>query len=209
MPRTETKHIGLFGGSFDPIHFGHLKPIVEVASEMALTKVIYLPCYQQPLKQQAHSAAADREAMCRLAINSMNSPIKLELDRYEIDQGGKSFTIDTIEYFQNREPKANWYFFVGLDSLLSLNRWHRWQAIIKKVTLVVMMRPGSTLDLCKLEPEIVSAIGHQIILVENDPVNISSTELRQLIKQKQFNELSKFMPPPVIEYLRVHRLYID
>lgn len=135
------KRIGIFGGTFNPIHYGHLIAAQTVGVELKLDETIFVPCAHPPHKTERELAPArDRLAMIRLAI--CNNPFSSVSD-YEIQKGGKSYSIDTVRYFRTLYPKETKFFFiVGADAAECLPAWRSIEELIKMVTFVAVNRPG-------------------------------------------------------------------
>jgi nicotinate-nucleotide adenylyltransferase len=132
--------IGLFGGTFDPIHWGHLRSAEEVREAFRLDRIIFIPTSIQPLKSDAASAAAERLAMVRLA--TADNPA-FSVSDIEVKRPGKSFTIDTLRDFAARRPKASIYFIIGLDAFRDIGRWKDVKALFELAHFIVTSRPGS------------------------------------------------------------------
>lgn len=208
------KKRALFGGSFDPIHFGHLMPVIDAAETLGIEQVTYIPCFQQPLKDHANISAEHRLTMCQLAIqsdevtNALSSPLQLSVDDYEIAQQGKSYTVHTLRHFKTKLVDTDLVFFVGQDSLLNLNKWYKWRDILNMATLAVMTRPGYDVSKTNLPVEIQQMIGNEIILINNVETEVSSTEIRQLLSNPVPDErLTTLLPKAVWHYIHRHGLY--
>ena len=135
------KHVGIFGGTFNPVHYGHLIAAQTVGVELKLDETIFVPCAHPPHKTERELAPAkDRLAMIRLAIR--NNPFFAVSD-FEIKKGGKSYSIDTVKYFRGLYPKGTRFFFiVGTDAAECLNTWKNIGELIKMVKFVGVNRPG-------------------------------------------------------------------
>jgi len=131
--------IGLFGGTFDPIHWGHLRSAEEVREAFRLDKIIFIPTSIQPLKSGAATVAADRIAMARLA--TADNPAFAVSD-VEIKRSGKSFTIDTLRDFAGRHPKDSIYFIIGMDAFRDIGQWKDFKELFALAHFIVTSRPG-------------------------------------------------------------------
>ena len=172
--------IGLFGGSFDPIHRGHIDPIQEARRVLGLDEVLYLPTARPPHKPgRALAPAMARYAMVELALleeeGLFASPHELTLER-------PAYTIETLEHFRREMPAAELFLIIGGDSFADLHLWVRWREIPQAARLVVLARPGWDLDAPSLHPEIAE-LGKtdRVILLRQPPVDISSTRLREIL----------------------------
>ena len=187
------KRIGILGGTFNPIHLGHLA-IAEMAQEkVGLDKVIFVPAFIPPHKTVSHLAEAkDRLTMVRLAI--ADNPAFTVSD-YEINKGGRSFSIDTVTHFHKLyKKKAKLYFVIGGDSLATLPTWKNIDQLLKLVTFVVVNRPGYRKN--------HKAIRH--ISVESE-LNIASRDLRKRVIQGK--TIKYLVPDKVIRYIEHHGIY--
>ena len=197
--------VGLFGGSFDPIHRGHIEPVREARRALGLDRVIYLPTAKPPHKPGRTLAPAHaRYAMVELALLDEEglyaSPHELTLDR-------PAFTIETLEHFRGEMPDAELFLLIGGDSLADLHLWKRWREIAQAARLVVLARPGWELDAVPLDPEVADlARSGRVVLLRQPVVDVSSTRLREL--------LAAGLPPPagavpdlVVRYLQKYALY--
>lgn len=199
--------IGLFGGSFDPIHCGHLRPVKQAREALNLREVIYLPTARPPHKPQREFAPAHaRYTMVELALlgeeGLFASPFEMGLER-------TTYTVDTVEHFCCERPDAQWVLLVGGDTLAELESWREWQRIVAMVELAVLVRPGweSAALLAGLPAELRDALATgRLRLVPNDPLPISSTDLRRRLASGE--EISPdVLPPLVLDYVRKYELY--
>ncbi|HEY1370882.1 MAG TPA: nicotinate-nucleotide adenylyltransferase [Candidatus Binatia bacterium] len=133
--------IGLFGGTLDPIHFGHLRSAEEVREAFRLDRIVFIPTSIQPLKQSSASAGADRLKMARLATADNRA---FTVSDIEIRRPGKSFTIDTLRAFAARYPKAELFFIIGMDAFRDIGRWKDFKDLFALANFVVTSRPGSS-----------------------------------------------------------------
>ncbi len=187
------KRVGILGGTFNPLHIGHLA-IAEVAQEqMDLDKVIFVPSYLPPHKRIANLAPADeRLEMVRLAIKE--NP-KFDISNYEVEKGGKSYTIETVRYFQDKFPDAKLFFIVGGDSAADLHTWKNIDKILEIVTFIVVNRPG--------HDECVANIAHHSVVLPG--IDISSSYVRRRLTQGK--SIKYLVPDEVFRYIEQHKLY--
>jgi len=208
-----TRH-GFIGGSFNPIHDGHIKAALETAKALALDSVTFIPAYQSPLKD-AHSVSAEhRLAMVELAV--ADSPL-LRCDDREISRQGRSFTVDTVrELRQDFGDDAPLFWIMGDDLLATLNQWSRWQSLVNYCHLVVLGRPGHVREDCPGEvadwldshaTEIVSQPSGSVQFLELPLITMSSTSAREGFLMDRTTKL--LLPTPVMEYIEAHALYRD
>ena len=187
--------IGLLGGSFDPIHHGHLI-VARVAQEtLGLDELRFLPAREQPFKRGRHGAsAAHRAVMLELAI--AGSP-GFGLERAELDRPGPSYTVDTLEALRAQEPAAQFTLLLGADAAAELSAWHRAPDLPKLARIVVFGRPGTPVP---ASPLIAGSI-------EVPAVDISATEIRR--RAGSGLAVRYWVPDAVAEYMVRHRLYLD
>ena len=187
--------VGLFGGSFDPIHHGHLL-VAQVAAEvLGLTEVRFVPAREQPFKAGGHMAtAADRAAMVERAIAGAPG---LGLERAELDRPGPSYTVDTLRALRVREPGSAFVLLVGRDAATGLPRWHEAPELSRLARIVTFGRAGTTG--AELPP------GVECISVP--AVEISSTAIRERVRRGQSSRY--WVPDSVAEFIAARGLYRD
>lgn len=197
--------IGLFGGSFDPIHRGHIEPIQEARRALGLDRVLYLPTARPPHKPgRALAPAMARYAMVELALLDEEglyaSPHELTLDR-------PAYTIETLEHFRRETPGAELFLIIGGDSFADLHLWVRWREIPQAARLVVLARPGWDLAAPSLHPEIAElGKSDRVILLRQAPVDISSTRLREILAAGE-PVPEEALPGVVVRYVQKYDLY--
>jgi nicotinate-nucleotide adenylyltransferase len=216
------KRIGILGGTFNPIHNGHLAAAEEVRLRLNLDQILFIPSSLPPHKlDEVVPPAAERMEMVRLAIagNAHFAASDIELQR-----GGKSYTIDTIKALRGSWPEAELYFITGLDSFLDIQVWHRWQDLLGLCHFVVIARPGYHFrDLAKLdflknaEGELLKidqgalssakvSLGAYSVYLESIPLHdISSTDIRNAVKVGK--NIKYFLPEAVLTYIIEMRIY--
>ena len=208
--------IGVLGGTFDPLHLGHMRA-AEVAREAAsLDKVIFVPAASPPHKTEGTIAVAHhRTRMVELALRG---EAYLELSMIEVERRGPSYTIDTLTKLSEEQPDASWFFITGTDAFVEIRTWHRWEELLGSYSFVVHERPGCSIErVVNTIPEalpgqvgespIVStkANGPCILLLRESMLDVSSTEIRRAVQKRRS---IRFLVPDVVEeYLRDHRLY--
>ncbi|NOX88022.1 MAG: nicotinate (nicotinamide) nucleotide adenylyltransferase [Calditrichaeota bacterium] len=195
-PDSDNWHkIGLFGGTFDPIHHGHLIVAEWLQHELQLKKVFFIPNYIHPFRKRSDIVQPEhRLKMTRLAIRNFDD---FEVSDFEIRKGGVSYTIDTIEHFKERFPNARIYYFIGVDNLSEFHKWRRYRDILNEAQLVVYNRPENapTVDLPR----------DKIMFLKTPLIEISSTMIRERLKQNK--PVKSLLPAPVYDYICEHGLY--
>jgi nicotinate-nucleotide adenylyltransferase len=193
--------IGILGGTFDPIHYGHLAIAEEVRVALRLDRVLIIPAGEQPLKIGKHMAPPEhRLAMARLAC--ADNPF-FEVSSIEIDRPGPSYTHVTLQLLHD-QGLENLYLILGADALADLPRWHETPRILTLARIVVVSRPGASVDLSVLS-QIFPALPERLILIEGPRLDISSTDLRQRVAQGR--PIRYQTPDAVVAYIEAHGLY--
>ncbi len=206
--------IGILGGTFDPIHFGHLRMAQELAEDLNFQAVRFIPAYQPPHRSQPQGLAGHRLEMVRLAI--AGNP-RFLLDLREFERGGASYMVDTLASLRAEfGADAPLYLLLGVDAFLGLPAWHRWRELFGLAHLVVAHRPGFTLD-AGMTPELrtewqqrhtiqpdQSACGH-ILSREITALDISASAIRNAIAQGR--SVRYLLPDTVNDYIQHHHLY--
>ncbi|TCT38043.1 nicotinate-nucleotide adenylyltransferase [Providencia alcalifaciens] len=206
----------LFGGTFDPIHYGHLRPVEALANQVGLQKVILLPNHVPPHRPQPEASPIQRLEMVKLAIQ--NNPL-FTVDTRELQRNTPSFTIETLSELRqelgHEQPLA---FIIGQDSLLSINTWHGWTQLLDKCHLLVCARPGYATHFTDpdmqqwlqqhqvQDPQVLSQTPCGSIFIGDTPlVNISATEIREQLSEGQACE--DLLPRAVYHYIQQQHLY--
>lgn len=195
--------IGLFGGSFNPIHNGHLHLIQTAKDCLVLDQVILVPARMSPFKQHhtEMASAEDRLAMCRLAAEAMPN---CSVDSCELERGGVSYTIDTVRYFRQQYPAAELVLLMGSDMFLSFCHWYRWQEILQNAGLGVVSREADDRAALETQQQFLLQYG-KIFLCCADVYTISSTKIRENCKNQI--DFSCYLPEKVVQYIISHGLY--
>ena len=197
------ERVGLFGGTFDPPHVGHLILASEAKSQLELNRVLWTVTPDPPHKQaQEITALEHRLAMVNLAIEDEST---FELSRVELDRPGPHYTVDTLKLLAEQNPGAEIVPIIGGDSLQDLPTWHQPKEILYVAHWVgVMRRPGEETNLEALEREL-PGITAKVHYVDAPLLEIASREIRERVANgKPFRY---YLPPPVYEYIEKHHLY--
>jgi nicotinate-nucleotide adenylyltransferase len=187
--------IGLFGGSFDPVHHGHLI-VAQVAREtLGLEAVRFVPAREQPFKQGRHRTSAEhRAAMLALALAGSYG---LSVEPAELTRAGPSYTVDTLDELRQREPGAEFVLLLGADAAAELPDWHQGHRIPELARVVVFARPGSAVPVSDWISQ----------AIEVPAIDISATEIRR--RARRGLSLRYWVPDSVAEYILAHQLYLD
>ncbi len=196
------KAIGVFGGTFNPIHLGHLKVAKSAMEECNLSKVIFLPNGNPPHKSGEYIAPAHhRYNMIKLAIDGIDG---FELSDYELKREEPSYTVDTNRVFKSIY-NCPVYFIIGADSLYTLSQWKNYKTLINECRFIVAARSGqgipNLLDACHQH----NKNGGNATPLSMDFYNVSSTDIRCLVQEN--SELKALVPEAVIQYIKNNNLY--
>ena len=197
------ERLGLFGGTFDPPHLGHLILASEAQTQLELDRLLWILTPEPPHKlEQDITPLEDRLAMVQLAI--ADNPA-FELSRIEIDRPGPHFTIDTIKLISQQNPSADIVPIIGSDSLRDLPKWHEPQQIVYACHWIgVMRRPNDKPNIEELEREL-PGIRSKIHYVDAPLLEIASRDIRERISEGK--NVRYYLPMPVYEYIHEHHLY--
>jgi len=190
------KRIGLFGGTFDPVHLAHLALARVALDQLQLDEVRWVPAGRPWQKARLLTPAAHRAAMIELAI--ADEP-RFTMDRSEIERSGPSYTLDTVGACQAADPGHDWFLIIGQDQYAGLHTWLGWQQLLERVTLAVANRPGAPL---RASPE-VEQVAHQAVALPM--MDISSTHIRAQVAAGQ--RVDALVPAAVARYIDQHNLY--
>lgn len=197
------KKVGFFGGSFDPIHLGHLSLAVDFVETRAVEEVWFSPALVSPFKQgETPLSFEHRYAMCCLATE--NHP-RLKVIDVEKDLPPPSYTYLTLKYLQKKHPECHFSFFLGQDALVGLPKWHQALALVQEFPLLIGVRPPFNKETIHLPTEFEKAI--ERALHPTRSVEVSSTELRKRLKNRAFCE--HLMPKKVLDYIDLNSLYLS
>lgn len=197
---------GLFGGTFDPIHFGHLYIAQEALHRLRLDNILFMPSGNPPHKTTKNKTDANiRYELVKMAIKDEE---KFVLSSYEIDNKGLSYTYKTLEYLKWKEPDTKWYFITGVDCLMELDLWKNVADIFKLSTLVVFNRSGYKKEEILYQKKAVEEkYNVEIIFLDINPVDISSTEIKNMLKEGR--SVSHLLPLNVFNKIVELDLYKD
>lgn len=208
------KLIGILGGTFDPVHYGHLKPAQEISQRLRLDELRVIPCFRPVHRDPPIATPEQRLQMLQLALPEFP---RFMLDGRELLRGGDSYTVDTLGEMRKEFPQAALCLLMGLDALEGFKQWRRWRQILKLAHLLISARPGYGLEPGSERAKLLREFGmaseaglHDrqaggILLVATAQYDISSTQIRQRLRERQ--SVSGMMPPAVSEWLSKNRIY--
>jgi nicotinate-nucleotide adenylyltransferase len=199
---VSVKRIGIFGGTFNPPHLGHLILAETALEEINLDRVFFVPAASPPHKTNKPLASAThRMAMVQLA--TMNNQ-RFVVSSVDMDRPGPHYTNDMIEIFKGHYPNAEFYFLMGSDSLRDLLSWKDPDVLIELTKLAVMQRPSIYPDLSALTRELPGLL-EQVYFLDAPEIEISSTEIVRMLKSQK--SVRYRVPASVLRYLKEHKLY--
>ncbi|MCY1339232.1 putative nicotinate-nucleotide adenylyltransferase [compost metagenome] len=214
MGNAGSRRIGLFGGTFDPVHIGHLRSALEVAEQLGLDELRLLPSARPPHRETPQVSAAQRLAMVELAVIGVDP---LRVDDRELKRDKPSYTIDTLESVR-AELGGNHPLFLlmGWDAFCGLPTWHRWEELLEHCHIVVLQRPDADSEAPEALRDLVAArsvadpgalggAGGQIAFVWQTPLAVSATQIRDLLAQGR--SVRYLVPDAVFNYIEAHGLY--
>ena len=200
------QRIGIFGGTFNPVHSGHLRIVNGFQNALGFDKILVIPTYIPPHKTSSDLASSeDRLEMCRLAFTD---PV-FEVCDIEINRGGKSFTYDTLLQLKEIYKDAEFSLIIGSDMFLSFHEWHRAEDILEMCSVCATVREDNE-NISDLEEYAKKYFPKQaerlrMVLIDFDPLEVSSTQLRQMLSKGQ--DVSHLVPKAVLEYIKQRGLY--
>lgn len=195
--------LGIFGGTFDPIHFGHLRMAEEVRGQIGLDRVVFVPNRVSPFK--TGEGVTDGPARAEMIRRAIDDNPAFDISTIEIDRVGPSYSVDTVRALHAREPDAELFFLTGTDALAGLVGWREPEALLELATFVAVARPGTeTRDVLDRLPD---AWEPHIVFVTMPGLDISATDLRARVRSAR--SIRYLTPPAVAEYIAEHGLYRD
>lgn len=213
------KRIALYGGTFDPVHVGHLEVARRVSELFEIERVIFIPAQMAPHKiGRPVTAPIHRYAM--LALATQTDP-QLVISTFELDAPDRCYTVDTIAHFQQEldDDAIQLFFIMGSDSWAEITTWREWEHLLTMTNHIVVVRPGfepTTTQVGTVLRRIVDtryssgAIASDakgIFFADVQMSDISATKIRRLASAGQMEELIKFLPGPVLEYIKKYGIY--
>jgi nicotinate-nucleotide adenylyltransferase len=210
--------MGVFGGNFDPFHYGHLNSMLSVSERYGLDELRVVPAFVSPLRVQTQGSAPDqRLEMLKRGVAGHSDLI--QIDTREIDRGGTSYTIDTLNSYLADQPDAHLFLIIGMDQFSKFDQWKDFDQILTKADLIVTSRPGAELPYSLDDwPMAVRALvadydsqqallksGRTIYFMQLQDVDASGTEIRKKMRFGQ--SINTLVAPPVEEYIRENKLF--
>lgn len=199
------KKIGVLGGSFDPVHLGHLSLAKDALIQASLDLVIFMPVHRQPFKLDARFASdEDRLFMLRDATSDIPG---LTVSDWEIKRQGISYTYLTLRALKDQYPGAKLYFITGTDTFLKINIWKNASELLSENSFLIGHRPGyREAELLERVAELQQKYESEILVINNTRLDISATEIRQIVSEG--GDISQLVPPGVERYIKKHGIYL-
>lgn len=204
--------VGVFGGTFDPIHYGHLRAAQETLQKLTLAEVRFIPAGQPPHRPAPVATSGQRLAMVELAIRGLSG---FRVDDRELRRGGPSYTVLTLESLRAELGAAPLCLLIGMDQFHGFESWHRWQDIPELAHIVVLSRPGAAPDTLPAWAQgrvaedgagLQQTPAGRLVFLGVSPQDISATRIRAALAQG--GPVAGMLPDGVLEYIRVNHIYV-
>lgn len=217
---AEKNKIGILGGTFNPIHYGHLRIAEEVREKLGLAKILFIPSCNPPLKGEDLADVRNRYEMTRFSVE--NNPF-FDISDIECKRGGKSYTVETLASLGKAHPENDFYFIMGIDSFLEIPSWYQPEKLIELTHFVVVSRPGFRFSdlfsripvnkktLSDLDRRTLGVYGttmksgKEIFLLNVTPIGISATAIRTLLRSGM--SIKYLLPEAAESYIIANKLY--
>ena len=196
--------IGLFGGTFDPIHTGHVDMIRQVCEHMPLDKVIFIPAYIPPHKNKTITPYHHRMAMVKLALQHDSM---FEISDYESKTSKPSYTFHTLSYFKENYPNDEFFYIMGVDSFNNIESWYKWNELLCLSNFIIIDRKDYTLAISKTTRKELDKSPYTVYHLTLKTIPISSTLIRQQLKDRKL--MSNTLEDEVYSYILENNLYLE
>lgn len=220
----QRKRIAIYGGTFDPVHVGHLEIARRVSQLFAIDEFLFVPALAAPHKLDREvSSPLHRYAM--LALATQTDPT-LFVSTFEMDEPARRYTVDTLNHFRlESEAFADLFFVLGADSWAEITTWREWERLLTMANLIVVTRPGVEVSTSHVGPEVaermvdlrgktsdglpamIESTGRRIFVTDAVMLDVSATQVRQAARENRIEGLDKLVPLAVADYIRKYRLY--
>ncbi len=192
--------IALYGGTFDPVHLGHVEVASRVLELFEIEKVLFVPAQVAPHKMgRPVTEPIHRYAM--LALATQNDP-RLSISTFELDAPDRRYTVNTVEHFQGTiGNSAELFFIIGADSWSEIKTWREWERLLTMINHIVVTRPGYEID------NTLPAPNARVLFTDAVMKDISATDIRRLASEGRFDDVARMVPAPVAEYIRKYEIY--
>ncbi|MCX4097474.1 nicotinate-nucleotide adenylyltransferase [Nocardia sp. alder85J] len=204
VQETGRRKLGVMGGTFDPIHHGHLVAASEVANRFDLDEVIFVPT-GQPWQKTAKQVSAAEDRYLMTVIATASNP-RFSVSRVDIDRGTLTYTVDTLRDLQRQYPDADLYFITGADALANILTWQDWAELFELAKFVGVSRPGYELNIDQLEQHLRDSPPDALTVIEIPALAISSSECRR--RAAEGRPVWYLVPDGVVQYISKRHLYV-
>lgn len=194
----QSKRVGVMGGTFDPIHNGHLVAASEVQNVFDLDEVIFVPTSVQPFKKRRQVSNPEDRYLMTVIATAANP--RFTVSRVDIDRGGTTYTIDTLRDLKKQRPNAEFFFITGADALRKIMEWKDTDELFELAHFVGVTRPGHELDYHGVPQDAIS-------MIEIPALAISSTDIRR--RSSKLKPVWYLVPDGVVQYINKYGLYLD
>lgn len=196
-------NIGIFGGTFNPVHKGHVSALKKILSAVSLDRVLVLPDRIPPHKSaEGLVSGSDRLEMCRIAFSNVENT---EVSDWELKNEGKSYSVITLRHFHEAFPEDKLYFIMGSDMLASFESWYRYEEILTLCSLICVSRSQEDTDRLEGYADKLRAKGGEVIIVPVEPFEISSSQIRDVLKKNL--DCTCYLDENVVQYIMAKNLY--
>ncbi|MEV5648538.1 nicotinate-nucleotide adenylyltransferase [Nocardia sp. NPDC052254] len=204
MQNTPRRKVGVMGGTFDPIHHGHLVAASEVADTFDLDEVIFVPT-GQPWQKASRQVSAAEDRYLMTVIATASNP-RFSVSRADIDREKATYTVDTLRDLRNQHPNTDLYFITGADALASILTWQDWAELFELAKFVGVSRPGYELNVDHLEEHLRDQPADAVTVIEIPALAISSSECRR--RAAEGRPVWYLVPDGVVQYISKRHLYV-
>lgn len=192
---SKRQKVGVLGGTFNPPHLGHLIIAEQIKDQLDLDKIMFLPTAEPPHSSAIKTTISSDKRVQMIELATMDNP-DFEIEHFEVENGGKNYTYDTMKALVDLYPAVDFYFIIGGDMIVDLPTWHRIDELVHLVQFVGVRREGIEID-----------TDYPIIIVNTPLINISSSFIREKVKNK--NSIKYLVPETVQKYIEEEGLYQD
>lgn len=207
MEQKRRRRVGIMGGTFDPIHIGHLVLAECAYEQFELDTVLFLPTGNPPHKKERPDGAADRDRIAMVAIAISDNP-HFVLDTEEMERAGYTYTDDTLRMLKEKHPDTDYYFIIGADSLMAFDTWKNPEGICENCILLAAVR--DQLAVSRMEQKITElheTCGARIMLLHSPNIDISSSNLRSM--RREGRSIRYYVTDGVLDYIEKNGIYSD
>lgn len=197
------KRVGIMGGTFNPIHYGHIRLAQEAQEQVLLDKILFMPSGRSYMKKNV----LDTQKRVEMTALALKRYAKFELSLIEAQKTGNTYTCETLQYLTRTNPDTQYYFIIGADSLFQIEQWRSPEQIFQSAILICAVRDDYDFDTIRRKGEALAESGADIIYLNTPKWNISSTDIRAKVKSRV--SIYGLVPPEVAHYIEQEHLYYE